>query len=215
MKITAVSDLHGFYPILPGGDLLIIAGDLTARDTQSEYLVFRDWIRSLKYKKKIFIAGNHDGCIEKGSFYFNHEWMGADYLLDSGIEFEGLKIWGSPWTPTFSDWHFMLPRDKLKEKWDLIPKDTDILITHGPPNGIGDEVLAWGDTKEYVGCHHLRERIENLNLKLHVFGHVHEGYSQTILKKSGYGTENNVKCINCSIMNEFYRPVNKPINIEM
>ena len=38
--------------------------------------------------------------------------------------------------PVFCDWAFNLERgEPLQKKWDLIPEDTDILITHGPPIG--------------------------------------------------------------------------------
>jgi hypothetical protein len=37
MNITLISDLHGYYPQLDGEDLLIIDGDLTARDQKEEY----------------------------------------------------------------------------------------------------------------------------------------------------------------------------------
>ena len=35
----------------------------------------------------------------------------------------------------FHDWAFNLPRGgkELREKWDMIPDDTQILVTHGPP----------------------------------------------------------------------------------
>lgn len=63
MDITAISDLHGHYPELPGGDLLIVAGDLTSRDTQEQHLQFLSWIGKQDYKKKIWIAGNHDNYL--------------------------------------------------------------------------------------------------------------------------------------------------------
>lgn len=221
MIIDCISDLHGFLPKLEGADLLIIAGDLTGRDTDKEHLDFIEWLAygqkyENKYKKVIYIAGNHDGFLDPknkryGQVKVPEDWN-IEYLCDSGTEFDGLKIWGSPWTPTFLDWHFMKDRgDPIKEKWDLIPDDTEILITHGPPFGIQDQVKYSSKAKEgkFAGCEELRNAIDHrLNkLKLHVFGHVHEGYGK--VQVSG------VIHVNASIMDEEYRPINKPIRIEL
>lgn len=220
MIIDCISDLHGCKPVLHGGDLLIVAGDLTARDTAHEYLAFNDWLSKQEYDRKIVIAGNHDGLVEKGINVEIKEGYSsvvvpiladrAIYLQDSGCDYQGLKIWGSPWTPTFYDWHFMKDRgDPIKEKWDLIPDDTEILITHGPPFGIQDQVKYSSKAQDgkFAGCEELRNAIDRRlkKLKLHVFGHVHEGYGKVIV--SG------VHHVNASIMDEDYRPVNKPIRI--
>ncbi len=218
MIIDCISDLHGCKPALHGGDLLIVAGDLTARDTPSQHLDFIEWLKNQPYKKKIVIAGNHDGFIQKlKSPYFHHIQTfvdGMEYLCDSACEFEGYKIWGSPWTPTFLDWHFMKDRGTpIREKWDLIPEDTDILITHGPPYGILDkvELSSKEDQFKHAGCEELRYAVERIQPRLHVFGHVHEGYGQITLKC----TPSDVICVNASIMNEHYYPTNKPIRIEL
>ena len=100
MDITCISDLHGFFPVLEGGDLLLIAGDLTARDEPHEIEEFKEWLRKQSYSKKVLIGGNHDNFffnLENPAVYFDE----AIYLCDSGTEFEGLKIWGSPWTKNF------------------------------------------------------------------------------------------------------------------
>jgi len=205
MIIDCISDLHGFYPDLEGGDLLIVAGDLTARNTDIQHAEYCYWQYYLPYKKIIFIAGNHDGYIEKRSdLYIDScdRTAKVAYLQDFGCEFEGLKIWGSPWTPTFYDWHFMKDRgSSIKEKWNLIPDDTDILITHGPPFGVLDQV----DDK-FCGCEELREAIFRIKPKLHVFGHIH---SQGGKKMDLASTI----CVNASIMDEEYNPVNKPVRI--
>lgn len=216
MIIDCISDLHGCKPVLQGGDLLIVAGDLTGRDTLYEYSKFFEWLANQQYRKKILIAGNHDGMLEKRSAKeVAHELcgMGADnfeYLCDSGCEFEGYKIWGSPWTPTFLDWHFMKERGApIREKWDLIPEDTDILITHGPPFGILDQVVisSRGRGKEkFAGCEELREAMFRIKPKLHVFGHIHsQGGKQVDLVTT--------ICVNAAIMDEDYSPVNKPVRI--
>ena len=210
MIIDCISDLHGYLPDLSGGDLLIVAGDLTATDKIHQYQDFCHWLHLQKYTRKIVIGGNHDGCIQRVPFGFTEQTSGAEYLQDSGTEFLGMKIWGSPWTPTFYDWHFMKDRgEPIKEMWDLIPDDTEVLITHGPPFGIQDQVKYSSKAQEgkFAGCEELRNAIDHRlkKLKLHVFGHVHEGYGKVIV--------NGVHHVNASIMDEEYRPVNKPIRI--
>ncbi|MEI6873153.1 MAG: UvrD-helicase domain-containing protein, partial [Verrucomicrobiota bacterium] len=70
-------------------------------------------------------------------------------LLNSGVTIEGLKIWGSPYSPRFFDWAFNCDRgEDIAQHWRLIPDDTDILITHGPPAGILDRTIQ-GDV---TGC---------------------------------------------------------------
>lgn len=217
MIIDCVSDLHGFYPELDGGDLLIIAGDLTATDTQEELDEFDNWLVHQSYKKKIFIAGNHDNLLlkEKPRKYMmgnNTKWIEKhEYLCDSGTEFEGLKIWGSPWSLKFKDLNpkcaaFTGRESDLSEKFNQIPEDVDILITHTPPYGILDK-NKYGDN---CGSIHLRNTVlDNSRLPklcLHVFGHIHENGEKLYETTLG-------KFVNASIMNENYKPINKPVRI--
>lgn len=214
--IDCVSDLHGHYPELTGGDLLIVAGDLTAMDTKNEYKKFTDWYLSQKYTKKILISGNHDTKIQNGEYYFNHDWLG--YLCDSGTEFCGMKIWGSPWTTEFIGMNpdckaFTVnygcdSDDWLNEYWGLIPTDTDILITHGPPYGILDENI-YGI---HCGSKSLRDKVEIIKPKLHVFGHIHEEGGRTYRYQCPY-EDRDTTFVNASLMNERYQPVNKPVRV--
>lgn len=209
LKITCISDLHGELPELSGGDLLIIAGDLTGSDLFIQYQFFFQWLEYQKYKTIIYIGGNHDGMIEKGLINFSsiHD---IRYLQDSMTIWEDIKIWGAPWTPTFFNWHFMKDRgEDIKKKWDLIPKDTEILITHGPSYGILD-YTEFSSKGKFAGCEELRTVVEELpDLKLHVFGHIHEGYGNLVLKR----TPKDLLCVNASVMNAEYDMVNPPINI--
>ncbi len=209
MIVDCISDLHGSYPELEGGGLLIVAGDLTARDTFKQHQEFQAWLIEQKYTKKVLIAGNHDGQYEKTVPFYTFE-TGICYLQDSGTQFEGLNIWGSPWTPEFCNWHFMLPRGRqLREKWDLIPDNTDILVTHGPPLGILDATDNTVNKTERLGCADLRDAVERVKPRLHVFGHIHGGHGQLMLKHEGPNT----LCVNAAIMDEGYRPRNKPIRV--
>lgn len=212
MIVDCISDLHGNYPKLEGGDLLIVAGDLTSRDLPYAYVQFGLWLSQQKYERKIVIGGNHDNLIEKTPKIFEGlPNFAFNYLCDSGTDFEGLRIWGSPWTKTFPGMNphckaFAVDTEQeLAEKWALIPDDTDILITHGPPYGILDKC-----DNGHVGSLSLRnsvlagEKMENL--KLHIFGHIHEEGGKMI-------TTTLTKFVNCSHVNEHYKPVNKPVRI--
>lgn len=214
MKIVCLSDTHNCNEQIevPDGDVLLHAGDATINGTVDEIHNFNQWFSSLPHKIKIFVAGNHDWLFERNNSYARQLLdTSIIYLQDSAVEIEGLKIYGSPWQPRFFDWAFNLNRgNELAEKWKLIPLDTNILITHGPPNGILDEVPRKYWT-ENTGCEELRKRVETLtefgDLKLHLFGHIHCGYGQSEL--------NGVKFINASTCDEEYLPTQPPIIFEL
>lgn len=210
MIIDCVADLHGFLPTLEGGDMLIVAGDLTARDRYEEYERFFLWMKEQKYRKKIFILGNHDNLAMS-----QFDWYDAEFLNDSGTEFEGFTIWGSPWTKTFPGMNphckaFTVDTEKqLAEKWILIPPKTNILITHSPSFGNYD----WIKTEDQnigpsVGSLTLWMYMLGMipHLKLHVTGHIHEAYGNS-------KHANGIHLVNASHVNERYKPVNKPVRI--
>lgn len=207
MDITCVSDLHGYYPELPGGDLLIVAGDLTARNKFIEYSEWYKWLEKQDYKKIVWIAGNHDNLVQNRQFSPVEDDV-IEYLCDSGTEFDGLKIWGSPWTSTFPGMNphckaFTCETDsELAEKWALIPNDIDILVTHSPSQGVLDEV-----NYRSCGSTSLIKPMIHSGCKLHVFGHIHESYGKF------YNPILGITYVNASHVNERYQPVNKPVRI--
>lgn len=214
-RIVCLSDTHNCNDEIsvPDGDILIHAGDATINGTHFEVTEFLRWFSSLPHKHKIFVAGNHDWLYENDNRLARllTENYKIKYLQDSFIEIEGLKIYGSPWQPRFFDWAFNLNRGaELAEKWKLIPNDVDVLITHGPPNGILDEVPRKYWT-ENTGCEELMRRVEAISalkrLKLHVFGHIHCGYGQA--EKFG------VRFVNASNCDEDYKPSQPPIVVEI
>lgn len=216
MIIDCISDLHGYQPKLRGGDLLIIAGDMTARDTTKQWGEFFDWMEVQPYAQIVYIAGNHDGFLknscsdeESRQFLAPEDWPNPkiEYLRDNTFMYKGLKIYGMPWTPTFCDWFFMKDREGMREVVGKIPDDVDILITHGPSYGVLDTCPNFGclDEIKHVGCYELTKRLKELKqLKLHVFGHVHEAYGVH---------QGNYLSINASIMDGNYYPTNKPIRV--
>lgn len=180
MKIICMSDTHNRHHDIPvpEGDMLIHAGDFSVRGDGREALDFAHWFRNLPHKHKVVIAGNHDKFCEVSYTAFK-EALGPDvhYLDNQGVIIEGQVIWGSPWTPTFSrGWAFNADRGaEIKRHWDNIPDDVNILITHGPAYGIRDWTYDQNGQKELVGCYDLLVRLRELKeLKLHVFGHIHD-----------------------------------------
>ena len=207
MRIVCLSDTHCQTNQLwvPDGDVLIVAGDVCLGGYDHELLLFDKFLEQLPHKHKLIIAGNHDWALEDAEV---EEIKGlvknALYLEDSGVDIEGIKFWGSPWQPVFCNWAFNLPRGQpLADIWALIPDDTDILITHTPPYGILDQIYSG----EHVGCEDLREALQRVLPKVHIFGHIHEGY--------GVLRENGTTFINASVCDERYRPVNTPIVIDL
>lgn len=204
MKIICISDTHSRHReiIVPKGDLIIHAGDICSQGNKKEVLNFLNWFTKLDIQFKILVAGNHDRFFE----IENHEFIRSiipnniHFLNDSGITLEGVHFWGSPIQPAFNNWAFNRERGKEIDKhWQLIPIQTDVLITHGPPYGILDKTIRG----KHVGCERLKYKVIEIKPKYHVFGHVHEGYG--ILQQNG------IQFINASILNERYRYTNNPI----
>jgi len=216
MRITFLSDTHTKHKLvdsfLPGGDILIHSGDfMSSGYNPSEAESFFNWFDSIKnYDTKILIAGNHDRIMENDPSWASGVLTGyktIEYLQDEELTLfpeDNIHIWGSPWQPKFYNWAFNLERgEEIKQKWDLIPENTDILITHGPPFGKLDFVYYDGVN---VGCEELMKKVESVKPKIHVFGHIHEG--------AGYVFDGTTHFFNASILNDRYEFRNKPITID-
>jgi len=213
LKIVAISDTHSYHRKIsvPDGDVLVFAGDITWKGELDIIADFVNWLRELPHKHKCVIFGNHELGFQHGFKRIPAINMikeaGAHYLEDSGVEIEGKLFWGSPWQPWFHDWEWNLPRgEKLAKRWAMIPKETNVLLCHGPPFGIGSLDLL--DSGERVGCEELTKRIKTLpELELFVCGHIHSGYSKHI--------ENNVTFVNAASCDEQYNPINPPIIVDL
>lgn len=185
MKIIHISDTHGFHNYLKTSDnydIVIHSGDCSNyRDSHKnifEVMPFIEWYKNFPATYKIYVAGNHDSSIEsKAVKKEDFEKNGIIYLQDESINLNGFNIYGSPYTPNFCNWSFMKDRAKLHDVWAKIPDNTDILITHGPPKGILDLSENRDGLVDFCGCAALLKRVKNLDLKLHCFGHIHNGHS--------------------------------------
>lgn len=207
IKVVALSDTHGFhneiteYNEIPDGDILLIAGDLTTYGKRKELFLLDEWLGTLSHRHKIVVAGNHDKiCYLQRKEETKAMITNATYLQDESVTVEGIKIYGTPWTPTFYNWYFMHDRgsEEAKSHWAQMPDDTDILLTHGPPLGKCDYSVY---SHEHVGCEDLSNRLEEVNVKYCVFGHIHQ---------PGYVFDGKTHYINAAICDESYVPRNKP-----
>jgi Icc-related predicted phosphoesterase len=176
VRVAAISDLHGFLPEIPACDVLLIAGDVCpvddhGLDHQRAWLEgpFTGWLRELDAGAIVGVAGNHDFIAQAEPKLMRRlPWT---YLYDETAELDGLRVHGSPWTPTFMNWAFMQDDADLATVWAQIPGDVDILVTHGPPFGYGDLAVHG----LHCGSETLLRRLPQLGrLKLHAFGHIHE-----------------------------------------
>ena len=221
VKAVIISDTHTFHHELdlPDADILIHTGDFTLMGTPYEVMEFNDWLAKQDYETRIVIAGNHDTCIGEDPFFANKHLTNAIYLQNSGIEIDGIKFWGSPMTPAFNGMRggltFYTNSDKeAKNVWSGMPKKIDVLLTHGPPYGILDEVTRYTDGIpyiEHVGDQMLLSKVIKIQPKYHIFGHIHENYG--IQKNISY--LKNTTFINASSVNSAYGMQNKPMVIDI
>ena len=203
MKIIFISDTHGQHSQLnlPEGDMVIHAGDVSKRGGMNEIEDFLGWFESLPHAHKIFTVGNHDFLAEMNPSVFRQLIPdNCIYLENTGVVVEGIRLWGSPITPWFYDWAFNRQRGAdIAKNWAKIPLDTDIVITHGPPHDILDMTIR-GDL---TGCEDLKNRLDAVKPRIHVFGHIHEAYGQKTIGETTF--------INASVLNEHYKLTNAPI----
>lgn len=203
MKIGVTADLHGYLPPIPDDlELLLVAGDVGAfsgkllesfKGWSSTLTDLYDWVDSAPCPV-IACAGNHDFTFEASEH--TARLIPWTYLLDQTVECGGFKIHGSPWTPTYGRWAFMQDDEALAAKWELIPNDVDILMTHGPPYGVMDV----GHGGKLAGSETLRVRLTQIDPTLHVFGHIHGSRGER-------WHDTNYLTVNAAYVDEDYQPL--------
>lgn len=213
LSIAHISDTHGYHKKLkiPKADVLIHSGDIGGRTSMNELKDFLEWFSKQPTDIKIFIGGNHDIILDE-SFCKNstdlvyllhknkydktkeliesYKDKGVIYLQDDSFKYKNRLFYGSPYSPSYfrEYWVFNADRGKeIKNIWNNIPDDVDILITHTPPYGILDKNFNKITKKtEYLGCKDLKNTIFNrlTKLKLSAFGHIHGNYGSTKIGKT-------------------------------
>ena len=187
--LAAISDTHSSHAMLqvPPCDVLVHAGDACGRGTWDELQACLRWMGAQPAEHKLFTPGNHDFASfqQQSRMRALAEEVGVTVLIDELVQVAGLRVWGSPWTPTFGRWVWQAPAGPaMAEKWLPIPGDIDLLLTHGPPHGHGDRT-AWGPR---AGCEALLEKIGQVRPRAHVFGHIHEAFGGGTIRHDD-GTE--------------------------
>jgi len=209
-RLVFLSDTHLAHEVVPlevpPGDILVHSGDATRRGELPEIERFAAWFRAFPHPHKVFVAGNHD-------WGFQREPAAAEallgpevhYLRDAEVTLEGLRIWGSPWQPEFCNWAFSLPRGtELRERWRACPAGVDVLVTHGPPYGIGDRTFLG----QRVGCEDLLEEVlTRIRPRVHAFGHIHEAYGRV--------EQDGTVFLNASNVNLRYRTAHEPHVVDL
>lgn len=222
MDFTFISDTHNKHNQIDvgSGDILFHTGDATSMGYFHEIQAFAEWFAKQDYKHKVFTPGNHDFGFEKepAKYYEMFKDLGLHLLIDERVELEGVKIWGSPVTPWFWNWAFNRARngaeaamhnvDFIFPHWDMIPNDIEVLLTHGPPYMILDELCYVDGTPkgQFVGCEDLAKRVEEIKPKIHAFGHIHCGH--------GAVEQNDTLFINGANLDEAYQSGYEPIKVK-
>jgi Icc-related predicted phosphoesterase len=206
MYVLAISDLHGFLPEIPECDLLLLGGDYCkTRNIEQERRFmkgeFTDWLKGIKARYIVGIAGNHDFILQHDQELAKSlPWI---YLQDEVLNLEGVGIYGTPWTPMFWDWAFMKREPELKQVFNGIPYNLDILLSHGP----GYRHLDRTNEGVHAGSFELWNKVKAVKPDSHVFGHIHEA--------RGVMEEAPTRFYNVSHVNLQYAPKHGPVHIPL
>lgn len=225
VRYVCISDTHGLHEALekplPYGDVLIHAGDATHLGKPKEFSSFVRWWRSQPHPVKIFVGGNHDLPLDP-LFYaqeyqrFGHKTRlsyehvkdflnsGSNYLDGDCITVYGQRICGLLYPERSS-----VCLGRLRPEWRRIcykriafEQQLDVLVTHAPPFSRCD-----CDPVEHGGSFTLLEAVKKYRPRVHVFGHCHEGH--------GCSYDGHTLYVNCSIVDDKYKAVFKPIVFDL
>lgn len=234
MKIAVISDLHGRLPIYPSPywegieecELLLICGDILPLHCQSKMAEsrlwltdeFKPWVASLPVEQIYFIAGNHDFWFERNDLTAHQIFSSHDkvrYLKNEYVDYistqdaKVYRIFGTPYCHQFGNWAFMRDEETLAKKFNQIPGNVDILLSHDAPYGTSDICFeGFSASKGHIGCPELRDAIIASKPKYNFHGHFHtSNHEEEILGET--------KVYNTSILNEQYDLVYKPLMIRL
>jgi Icc-related predicted phosphoesterase len=183
LNVLHISDTHNYHSLLTipkNIDVIIHSGDTTNYYDKVknwvEFQNFFEWYKNLDIPYKILIAGNHDATLYHNTMNIKQQLKdsGIIYLENDYCDIEGIKIFGTPITPTFNNWYFMKQRSKLDNVWSNVDDNIDIFVSHGPCKGILDLSEDINHNLEYCGDKALYRHITSrIKPKLFLHGHIH------------------------------------------
>ncbi len=188
MKILVLSDeecsaLYDYYT--PGKlkeyDLIISCGDLNAK-----YLSF---IVTMARVPVLYVHGNHDGG------YVHNPPEGCDCIEDDLIVYNGLRILGLGGCYRYHPGPHQYTEREMKKRirklwWKLWRhKGVDIVVTHAPPRGVGDD-----HDPAHRGFEAFLQFIDKYHPRYWLHGHVHLNYGVNSIREQEY---HGTKVINC------------------
>lgn len=218
MKIVHISDTHrSRFDDVPKGDVLVHTGDYSLLSKHStlpqqleelrEFNFFLDNVKK-KFSKILFVPGNHDLIFEQQEQIARGVLTSATVLIDESIEIDGKVFYGTPSQPKFCNWAFNHNANERIKKFNQIPDNVNVLLTHCPAYKMLDLVNNTYSNDGHVGCKVLANRINELkSLELHCCGHIHEAY--------GIEEKNGVTFSNASLLDAYYKQANQAIEIEL
>jgi len=128
---------------------------------------------------------------EAGIFYLDEGTH--TFTLKSGAKF---TVYASPYTPGFGGWAFPYQplEDRFNSAEDAAPNrrsiaknpilsGVDIVMTHGPPYSVLDQVDG-----QHLGCPNLLRAVSRTKPLMHCFGHIHEGHGANLVTWKPDGT---------------------------
>lgn len=179
ITMVATSDMHteqDTFPV-PGGDVLIVAGDWSKRGGDEESVLFLYWLKKQPHKLKLVVPGNHDHDVQDNPEEMRKaiERVGGILLVDEEVIWQGVKFYGTPWTLPYGVYSYMADEQSLVGKFGRVPDDTDVLIAHSPAYGFCDEQINYR-TGHFTcsGSHSMLRTLERVKPKVFIHGHIHE-----------------------------------------
>jgi len=180
MKILTISDeecmaLWDYYMPgrLDGYDLIISCGDLKAK-----YLSF---LVTMAKCPVLYVHGNHDTSYEQSPP------EGCDCIDGHIVTYNGVRILGlggcrkyHPGPHQYTEWQMRQRINRLKWKIRMLG-GIDIVVTHAPPEGLGDD-----DDPAHWGFAALREFLDRYHPRYLIHGHVHMTYGHNIPRVRDY-----------------------------
>ena len=184
LTIDAISDTHGLVDITSlnysDADVFIHAGDLTKRGRKEQLKRVLREISKLPHEHKLIIAGNHDHCMAWSDLTDLYAEYGVVCLHNASTEINGVKFFGTPYTPRYGTWDFMLWERDLCEMTNTFPTDVDVFISHGPPYRILDTTYYC----KHAGSTSTRLFLDKVKPKVMICGHIHESHGSQVYEET-------------------------------